>query len=571
MITRVAAIVCVIVFTIGLASAQQPTTPPSTRRTTKSRAKASTTGVSAEIQQLRGMVEQQQRQIDDLRQQLATRDQAVQSAQQQAVAAQSAATQAATQAAAAAADASTAQQAAASLKTDVGDLKGNATTTALALQEEQKRVTELTESPLALHYKGITITPGGFLAAETVYRQRGTASDVNTPFTSIPFPGSGAQHLSEFFGSGRQSRLTFLMEGKVKTAKLSGYYEMDWLSAGVTSNNNQSNSYTNRQRQLWGQVAFTNGFTITGGQMWSLVAETKKGLDNRTEALPMTIDAQYTAGFSWARQYGFRLTKNFNNKVWFGMSVENPQTTVTVHGNVNNFLVGAPGTSGGLYNAFNGTYSFNYVPDFIVKAAFEPGFGHYEVFGILSNFRSRVYPLVTSTVTNAGGAYNDIRTAGGGGANARWSVFNKHIDIGVHGLAGDGVGRYGTSTLADATARTDGTLAPLHAYQALGTLEYHSKKWDIYGYGGGEYVERAFYKTGTRVAGYGAPAELSPGSAFSNAGCFTEVAPGGAFVPGGPGSCVADVRNVMEGTIGFWHKPYNGPKGRVQWGLQYSY
>ena len=69
-------------------------------------------------------------------------------------------------------------------------------------------------------------------------------------------------------------------------AKLSGYYEADFLSAGITSNNNQSNSYTLRQRQVWGQAAFDNGFTFTGGQMWSLVTETKHGVDNRSEALP---------------------------------------------------------------------------------------------------------------------------------------------------------------------------------------------------------------------------------------------------------------------------------------------
>jgi hypothetical protein len=28
---------------------------------------------------------------------------------------------------------------------------------------------------------------------------------------------------------------------------------------------------------------------------------------------------------------------------------------------------------------------------------------------------------------------------------------------------------------------------------------------------------------------------------------------------------------VIEGTFGFWIKPYNGPKGRVQFGPQYSY
>ena len=83
---------------------------------------------------------------------------------------------------------------------------------------------------------------------------------------------------------------------------LTGYYEMDWLGVGTTSNNNESNSYVNRQRQLWGQIATHSGWNITGGQMWSLVTETRKGLDNRTEALPMTIDPQYTVGFSWARQ-----------------------------------------------------------------------------------------------------------------------------------------------------------------------------------------------------------------------------------------------------------------------------
>ena len=57
-------------------------------------------------------------------------------------------------------------------------------------------------------------------------------------------------------------------------------------------------------------------------------------MDNRSEALPLTIDSQYTVGFSWARQYGVRLTKSvFDNKLTFGVAVEEPQTTFTVHGN----------------------------------------------------------------------------------------------------------------------------------------------------------------------------------------------------------------------------------------------
>ena len=120
----------------------------------------------------------------------------------------------------------------------------------------------------------------------------------------------------------------------------------------------------------------------------------------------MTIDPQYTVGFSWARQYGFRVVKNFNNKVWFGFSVENSQETLTAHGNTaNSFLIGSQGNCGRLVQRRHqrllhqrstqpalrshtctnlANYSFNPSPDFIGKLAFQPGFGHYEIFGLAS-------------------------------------------------------------------------------------------------------------------------------------------------------------------------------------------
>jgi hypothetical protein len=535
------------------------TTTKPTRRTTR------TSPVAEELKTMRERLDAQQQQIQQLQQELQRRDEQMQQLSSQSQAAAQQAEQARTRADAAASATTDNTQAVNSLQSTVSDLKSNATNVALSAQEEQKRVTEMVESPLTLHYKGVTITPGGFLAAESVWRQHGTASDVNTPFNSIPFPGSDAAHLSEFFGSGRQSRVTLLVEGKLKAAKLSGYYETDWLSAGITSNNNQSNSYTNRQRQLWGQAALDSGWTITGGQMWSLVTETKKGLDNRSEALPMTIDAQYHVGFSWTRQFGFRVVKSFANKAWLGFSMENPQTLLTAHGNANNFVVGAAGTGGGLYNS-TANYSLNYTPDFVVKAAFEPGFGHYEVFGIVSNFRDRIYPGAGATPATAAGAINDTRTSGGIGANARVSI-KKHVDIGVHFLGGNGVGRYGTSTLPDATVRPDGTLALIRAYQTLATIEWHSAHWDWYANGGGEYAQRTYYLNATgKDVGYGAPG-------FSNSGCGLETVPtgGNGFLPGTPGSCTGDTRNLVEGTLGFWYKAYNGPKGRVQFGPQFSY
>jgi hypothetical protein len=387
-----------------------------------------------------------------------------------------------------------------------------------------------------------------------------------------------------------------LAEGKLSSAKLTGYVETDFLTAGITSNNNESNSYGLRVRQAWAQAALNNGWSFTGGQMWSLVTETKKGLDNRTEALPMTIDPQYNVGFSWARQYGFRVTKNISNKAWLGFSVEDSQATLGGHGASNNFILGAQGASGGLYNP-TANYSFNPSPDIVGKLAFEPGWGHFEVFGIFTDFRDRIYPLATASKPSAAGAFNNSAPDGGIGANIRGTIA-KHIDIGAHFLGGNGTGRYGTAGLADVVARPDGVLVPVRNYQALGTLEWHSPKLDIYANVGGEYEDRtAFVSSSGKGVGYGSPL-------FNNSGCGTETVPAatsttvatppttadptggtatipvpgsvgtpltGGFNPGGLSNCNGDTRDIIEGTIGFWYRFYSGPKGRIQWGPQYSY
>ena len=570
---------------------------------------------SSELKELKDAIAAQQQQIQQLQQQVQSRDSAIQQLQSQVGQAQATASQAQSTAQSALGgekkEGALSAEEFANLQHEVTDLKSVTANTVEGLTDTQKRVSDL-ESPLALHFKGITLTPGGFVAAETVWRPHATFSDINTPLNSIPFSGQAQGRFSEFYGSGRQSRISMLAQGKAGNMNLAGYYEADFLGVGVTSNANQSNSYVMRQRQIWGQAGLHNGWTVTGGQMWSLVTETKKGLDNRTEATPLQIDAQYTAGFSWARQYAVRVTKNWHNKVWLGMSVENAQTLLTVSGAptyaptscssgatvgynsvtktftgscpaYNNYLIGGPGTGGGLYNQF-ANYSSNVSPDYIVKVAFEPGFGHYEIFGLASAFRGRTYPNASAinAVTglpapSAAGAYNNTVWGGGWGANGRWMFLQKHLETGVHFLGGKGVGRYGDATLPDVTVNPAGQQRTLQNYQALLSLEWHSPKWDFYGYGGGEYVGRTWY--GTKPGGFGPVGYGSP--LVNNNGCQTETLPGApgqnfyttgaGYQPGVLGSCGAQTKSVIEGTTGFWYKPYNGPKGRLQIGMQYSY
>ena len=468
----------------------------------------------------------------------------------------------------------------AAMQSSLADLNSKSSSLALVVEATQKK-TQALEMPEHIHYKGIDLTPGGFLAAETVNRQRAIGGDINTQFTGIPFGGQTAGVLSEFNASGRQSRISLLAEGKVAKATLRGYYEADFLSAGTTSNDNQSNSYTLRQRQVWAQAALNSGWTVTGGQMWSLATEYTSGLSNGSESVPMTIDAQYNVGFTWDRQYGFRVVKRISDKFWLGGAAEEAQTLNIGGHNLPTIVYQQAGNTGGLYNSA-ANYSYNYAPDLIAKAVYEPSFGHFEVFGVGRFFRDRVFPNAQSTTPSALGAFTSKAPGGGIGANARVPVLAKRVDVSAHFLIGDGVGRYSSATLPDATARPDGSLELLTGASALARIEWHATpRFDIYAYYGGEYAKRAYYATGNFVttagptlgqpilAGYGAPNQIV-------SGCSTEVLPttsanGGGTVPGAAANCVADNRNIQEGTFGYWYRFYRGPRGTLQQGIQYSY
>ena len=538
-----------------------------------------------------------QGQIDGLKGDLAAKDTQLQQAKQAAAEAQAAAQKA--EADATAQQQATTDNAAAvnALQGTVTDLKANAVSIAATISDENQSIKKAINNPDTLHYKGITITPGGYMAAETVWRSHATGADIPTPFTAIPFASADASKLSEFYGSGRQSRVSLMAEGKADWGTIRGYVEADFLGTGTSSNNNQSNSYVMRQRVVWAQAALNSGWTFSGGQMWSLATETKKGLSTLSGdvATPQAIDPNYSAGFVWTRQYGFRAAYAPNKKFAIGVGLENPQVlgpagTFNLNTGIS-YLWGTPGASGGNYNgaastssasctttattsggtttytttcipSYLTTYGINPVPDLIVKAAFDPGWGHYEVFGIGRWFRDRIY---SGTTASTAFKYNDTEMGSGVGGSLRVPVFAKKLDVGVKGLFGTGMGRYGNSTIADVTVRPDGKFSPLHTLSALGTLELHATpRLDIYANYGGDYVGKSIYVNASgKKDGYGWNE--------SNSGCTVEPLPTNSSTPAAPSSCSGVNRNVQEGTLGYWYDFYKGPKGRLRQGIQYSY
>jgi hypothetical protein len=555
-----------------------------------------------------------------------------------------------------------------------------------SLSDETAAVKKAIANPGALHYKGISLTPGGYAAAETVYRSKATGGDIPTAFSSLPYEGADAYSLSEFYGSARQSRVTLMAEGKTNWGTLRGYYEADWLGTGITSNNNQSNSYVLRQRVLWAQAESNSHWAFTGGQLWSLATEDKKGISNLSGDIltPQTIDPNYVAGFVWTRQYGFRVTKTFP-KAAFGVSFENPQLlySAALAGSTPYAVLGSAGANGGNYNAAissvgvttyvksytgvttedsagNKVYSyvrnyntitansnianisFNDAPDVIMKAAIDPGWGHYEIFGIIGFAHETVYPNVTQnsykyggvadimgnngsapgtaiTSSSNAGYVSDAIVVGGGGASLRVPVIKDKLTVGVKGLYGPGVGRYGDTTLSDVTDNAWGGISPIHNASGLLTVEATpTRRLTLYLNYGGDYAARADYantaltlgdptatfcQTGVTAANASTYCSASPTAAMFAAGgsygshftatpamtavgygskyasvsasCAAVATPGYqsgsvGYLPGGTG-CGNNTRDVQEMTGGYWYDIYKGDRGRLRQGIQYGY
>jgi hypothetical protein len=521
--------------------------------------------------QIQALKTEFQGQIDALKQDLAAKDAEVKAAQKAAADAQASADKANTALGAENQAVTDNASAVTTLQTTVGDLKANAVSLASTVSDETASIKKSINSPNVLHFRGVELTPGGFAAAETVYRTKATGGDIPTAFSSIPYEGADAYSLSEFYGSGRQSRLSLMVQGKTAWGTLRGYYEADFLGTGTTSNNNQSNSYVLRQRTIWAQAETNSHWAFTGGQTWSLTAENKKGITSLSGDVmtPQTIDPNYVPGFIWARQYGFRVTKTLKN-VAFGVAIENPQLlySAALAGSTPYAILGSAGANGGNYNATisglsglttyvksytgvntfdsagNTVYSyvrnyntisansnvtnisFNEAPDVIVKIAVDPGWGHYEVFGIAGFAHQQVYPGVTQNSVKYGGvadiqgfsgaaagtavvassstagSYTNAITLGGIGGSLRVPIIKDKLNFGFKALYGPGVGRYGNSGLNDVTNDAAGELAPIHNASGLLTVEANpTPRLTLYLNYGGDYAARADFATSALTLG----------------------------------------------------------------------
>ena len=440
-------------------------------------------------------------------------------------------------------------------------------------QQEAEVETVTKPKDKKLRFKGVTVTFGGFLAAESIYRSREEYADVGSTFSGIPYSNSPQAHADEWRMTARQSRVSGLVQGDVDpVTHLAMYGEFDFMGAAASANSNESNSYQPRVRTLYGTVDWDDpGIQFLAGQDWSLVTMSKSGLSpsggnqgSDSVLAPPTIDAQYVPGFDWTRQPQLRVTKNFDDQVWLGLSLENPQSTFggtvpSVPGLYYNSGNGFNGGTGSASSEFNPgiTLSLNHIPDIVGKVAYEPaGMDHnvhLEAFGIYRDFYDRygTDPNLTDVSTH------DV-SGGGFGAAALIKVLPGVFDLQADGMFGDGIGRYGSGQLPDATFKPDGQIAPLtEDMEMVGGTWHSTPHLDFYVFAGREHEDSKSYLVGTTPYGYGNPL-------YENAGCFSLTA---ALTE----KCVGNTQQIDQITAGLWGDPYSGDFGRFRVGMQYSY
>ena len=524
------------------------------------------------IKRLEDKIAAQQAEIDALKaaQQQAARP-AAPVVDEKAAAAAAAAQQQAADAAAAAAEAKAKAEAAAAqneeLKKGLEEAKSSA-------QSAEKKVAEL-ETPPFIHYKNVKITPGGYLAAEGVWRQRALSNDTYSNFNQLPFPNDSRHDLTEFRGSARASRMSLLVEGMAKNTALTGYVEIDFEGAAPTANENLTSSFNPRLRQAFGQASW-HGWTVSGGQSWSLLTLSKSGIKLRDEWIPSTIEGDYVPGYTYLRAMNMRFAKTLaNGRATAAFAIENPATLVAGvgaaavsggTGGPGGGITGGPGNTqlangggtctvggaapaGSTCTVVGGPFTANLAPDLEAKVAFDPSFAHIEVKAVGRFFRDRII-----------GDDNNMELGGGVGAGILVPVMNKKVSLIADAMFGRGIARYGAAanfTGADITIFGDGSIHPLKQLHGVGGVEVHvTPKLDWYLYGGEDYIGRDF-QAGTGF-GYGNPA-VSVGNCVAPDVSFASTA------------CVASPKSIIQGTTGFWYNIYKGGYGTLRYGTQYSW
>jgi hypothetical protein len=367
------------------------------------------------------------------------------------------------------------------------------------------------ETPLQLKIGESTITPIGFMDMTEVFRSADSGSGIGTNFGSIIYNNSFPNaRLTESRFSIQNSRIGARFDTEVHGAKVTGYFEADFLGTPASNSISVTNdAFLLRARLYWADVR-KDKFEFLAGQSWSLMTPGRNGISPLPGDLFYTqnMDVNYNVGLVWERVPGFRFVYHPSDTVAMAVAVENADQYFGGSGGGASptLPAGLPSTFvNQLDNAANYSQTPNLIPDIIAKLAFDPKTGplhqHIEVAGVYSEFKTYNQ--------NNGNHYTS--PAGGVSVNMNFEVAKNFHPI-INTFYSDGEGRYMFGTIPDLTIRPDGSISPIHALATLDGFEATFKNTLLFGYFGIYYGgQDSIVDTNGKFVGYG-----FPGSAATN-------------------------------------------------------
>ncbi len=367
-------------------------------------------------------------------------------------------------------------------------------------------------SPLQFKIGDAYVTPVGFMDFTSVIRSENTGNGIGTNFGGAPYGNTQAGALSEWRLSPQNSRVGFRVDALYKNWKVLGYLETDFLGqTGAPPNGGlavSSDPYPLRMRLYW--VDLKKGKSeILAGQTWSMMTPNRKGISPLPGDIfySQNIDVNYQNGLVWGRIPEFRYIYHPSDKVAVGFALSNSEP----------YVGGANGGSAitlpswvGAANAVSGAVLGGQLnngasviaapalhPDIIVKAAFDPSSRvHFEIAGV--EITNKVADPATTP------AFKTFTKAGGGGSfNFNVEVF-KNFRVVSNNFWSDGGGRYIFGQAPDFILRSNGDISLVHSGSTVTGFEANLRNTLFYGYYGGIFIGRnlALDSNGAKI-GYG--------------------------------------------------------------------
>jgi hypothetical protein len=369
-------------------------------------------------------------------------------------------------------------------------------------------------SPLQLKIGDAYVTPVGFMDLTSVTRSTNPGTGIGTNFGSIPYDHTQAAALSETRLTPQNSRIGMRVDALVKNMKILGYWESDFLGQlGAPPNGSlavSSNPYVFRMRLYFVDVR-TGKVEFLAGQSWSMMTPNRKGIS----PLPGDIfytqdnDTNYQVGLVWGRVPGFRVVLHPTEKVAFGVALENSEPYI---GGANGgSAVILPAAIAGTPNQVSGAILGGQInnglsvigaaalhPDILAKLAFDPtGKFHFEIAGV----------EITNKIANPAStpAYQTETKAGGAVSINLSYALTKNLRLLTNNYYGAGAGRYIFGQAPDFMIRADGGLSLIRSGSTVSGLEATAGKTLFYAYYGGVFIGKnlALDANGKTLIGYG--------------------------------------------------------------------